>query len=194
MASYIVTSIKTKTFCSAFTPSILVGMKTVRTIIGIDPGLRHTGWGIILQQDNRLSFLGAGRINPAANQPMAARLCQLSKELRQVVEEYNPDESAIEETFVNKKNPASALKLGQARGAAMLTLAQASLTVGEYAANKVKQSLTGYGHADKSQMVAMIGMLLPGSGDLSEDAADALAIAICHAHHTPHNSLTKAMQ
>ncbi len=169
-------------------------MKMIRTIIGIDPGLRHTGWGIILQQDNRLSFIGAGRINPAVNQPMANRLGQLSKELRAVIEAYAPEEAAIEETFVNKTNAASALKLGQARGAAMLTAAQSNLPVSEYAANRVKQSVTGYGHAGKAQITAMIGMLLPGSGKLSEDAADALAIALCHAHHTPQNSLAKALQ
>lgn len=169
-------------------------MKMIRTIIGIDPGLRHTGWGIIRQEDNRLSYIAAGRINPAANLPMAERLGQLSKELHIIIKEYQPDESSIEETFVNKKNAASALKLGQARGAAMLTLAQAGLSVGEYAANRVKQSVTGYGHADKTQITNMIGMLLPGSGKLTADAADALAIALCHAHHTPHNALTRALQ
>lgn len=168
-------------------------MKMIRSIIGIDPGLRHTGWGVIQQTDNRISFIAAGRINPAANQPMSKRLGQISRELHAVIKEHQPDEASIEETFVNK-NAASALKLGQARGAAILTLDQASLSVGEYAANRVKQSVTGYGHADKTQITTMIGMLLPGCGKLTADAADALAIALCHAHHTPHNALKKALQ
>lgn len=152
------------------------------TLLGIDPGLRHTGWGIITQEGNRLSFVAAGRINPGSDLAMATRLCVLSEELANIIRRYRPNESAIEETFVNK-NAASALKLGQARGAAMLTLAQAGLPVAEYAANRIKQSLTGYGHADKTQIQTMIGMLLPGSGKLASDAADALAVAITHAHH-----------
>jgi crossover junction endodeoxyribonuclease RuvC len=159
-------------------------MTLIRSILGIDPGLRHTGWGILQQRDNRLSFIAAGRINPAANADMAERLAQLSRELAEIIKTYHPDEAAIEETFMNK-NAASALKLGQARGAAILTAAQAGLGVSEYAANKIKQSVTGYGHADKAQITAMVGMLLPGVGKLSPDAADALAIAICHAHHIP---------
>ena len=151
-------------------------------ILGIDPGLRHTGWGLIGHNGNRLSFIAAGRISPSADLPMAARLRQLGDELASIVTRYTPDDSAIEETFVNK-NPLSALKLGQARGAAMLVLAQNGLEVAEYAANRVKQSLTGNGHADKIQMQTMIGLLLPGSGKLAADAADALAVAITHAHH-----------
>lgn len=159
-------------------------MTLIRCLLGIDPGLRHTGWGIIQQKDNHLSFIAAGRINPAANVEMGERLAQLSRELTEIIKTYHPDEAAIEETFMNK-NAASALKLGQARGAAILTAAQAGLRVTEYAANKIKQSVTGYGHADKAQITAMVGMLLPGTGKLSPDAADALAIAICHAHHIP---------
>ena len=109
---------------------------------------------------------------------------QLAEELNAVVGKHHPHEAAIEETFVHK-NMSSALKLGQARGAAMLTLAQAGLDVSEYSANRIKQSVTGYGHADKNQIQAMIGMLLPGSGKLAPDAADALAVAITHAHHGP---------
>jgi crossover junction endodeoxyribonuclease RuvC len=152
------------------------------TLIGIDPGLRHTGWGIVTQSGNRLSFIAAGRINPNPDLPMAARLCELAKQLADLVARHKPDEAAIEETFVNK-NAASALKLGQARGAAMLTLAQSGLAVSEYAANRIKQSVTGYGHADKQQIQTMIGILLPGCGKLVADAADALAVAITHAHH-----------
>ena len=157
-------------------------MKVIRCILGIDPGLRHTGWGLIRQEDNRLSFVAAGRINPPADLPMAERLKTLASELNNVIALHTPDEAAIEETFMNN-NAVSALKLGQARGAAMLTAAQAGLCVAEYAANKIKQTVTGYGHADKTQISAMIKILLPQSGKLSPDAADALAIAICHAHH-----------
>ncbi len=152
------------------------------TIIGLDPGLRHTGWGLIRQEGNRLSYVAAGRINPEPDLPMAARLYELARGLTAIVEQHRPDEAAIEETFVNK-NPLSALKLGQARGAAMLALAQTGLTVSEYPANRVKQSVTGYGHADKNQIQAMMGILLPGSGKLAADAADALAVAVTHAHH-----------
>ena len=154
------------------------------TIIGLDPGLRHTGWGIIRQDGNRLSFIAAGRISPDPDLPMAARLCELATALTLVTGQYEPDEAAIEETFVNR-NALSALKLGQARGAAMLALGQAGLSVAEYAANRIKQCVSGYGHAEKQQIQAMIGMLLPGSGKLAADAADALAVAITHAHHIP---------
>jgi crossover junction endodeoxyribonuclease RuvC len=157
-------------------------MSMISLILGLDPGLRHTGWGIVAQENNRLSFVAAGCINPDPDLPMAARLYELAEDLTAVLNQHHPDEAAIEETFMNK-NAASALKLGQARGAAMLALAQGGLTVTEYAANRIKQSLTGYGHADKTQIQAMIGMLLPGSGKLAADAADALAAAICHAHH-----------
>lgn len=154
------------------------------TILGIDPGLRHTGWGLVAQDGNRLSFIAAGRISPISTLPMASRLCHLAEELAKVVAQYQPTEAAIEETFVNK-NALSALKLGQARGVAILTVAQSGITVAEYAANRIKQSVTGYGHADKNQIQAMVAMLLPSSGALVADAADALAVAIAHAHHRP---------
>lgn len=157
-------------------------MKLIRCIIGLDPGLRHTGWGVIRQEDNRLSFVAAGRINPAAALPMAERLRTLAQELEKIIALHAPTEAAIEETFVNK-NAASALKLGQARGVAMLAPALAGLAVAEYSANKIKQTVTGYGHAEKSQIQAMIRILLPACGPLAADAADALAVAICHAHH-----------
>ncbi|MER2519533.1 MAG: crossover junction endodeoxyribonuclease RuvC [Bdellovibrionales bacterium] len=152
------------------------------TILGLDPGLRHTGWGVIACEGNRLAYIAAGRVNPDPQLPMAARLCTLADALCDVVRLYHPDEAAIEETFVNA-NALSALKLGQARGAAMVALAREGLSVAEYAANRVKQSVTGYGHADKAQIQAMISMLLPGSGKLVADAADALAVAVAHAHH-----------
>lgn len=157
-------------------------MKVIRCILGLDPGLRHTGWGVIRQEDNRLSFVAAGRVNPDASLPMAARLRVLLDEISRVIEEHAPSEAAIEETFVNK-NAASALKLGQARGVAMLAPAMAGLEVSEYSANTIKQTVTGYGHADKNQIQSMIKILLPGAGKLAADAADALAVAVCHAHH-----------
>lgn len=154
----------------------------MRRILGLDPGLRHTGWGVVLQDGARLSFVAAGRINPDPDLPMAERLKFLAEALAQVVELHVPSDAALEETFMNK-NAASALKLGQARGVAMLAAATAGLNVTEYSANKVKQAITGYGHADKEQIQAMIRLLLPGAGGLSADAADALAVAVCHAHH-----------
>lgn len=159
-------------------------------ILGLDPGLRHTGWGVIERDGNRLSYVAAGRVNPDPELPMAARLCALAEGVSDVVRLYAPDEAAIEETFVNA-NALSALKLGQARGAAMVALAQAGLSVAEYAANRVKQSVTGYGHADKTQIQVMIAMLLPGSGKLAADAADALAVAITHAHHRDVSALAQ---
>ncbi len=151
-------------------------------ILGIDPGLRHTGWGVVSQHGNRLSFIAAGRISPDASLPMAVRLRVLGDEITAVITRYVPHDSAIEETFVNA-NPISALKLGQARGAAMLCLAQNGLEVAEYSANRIKQSVTGHGHADKIQLQKMISLLLPGCGKLATDAADALAVAITHTHH-----------
>jgi len=159
-------------------------MNQSRIIVGIDPGLRHTGYGIIEQNGNHLSFIAAGRISPETDLAMAARLLTLAEGIADILRNHHPDEAAIEESFVHK-NARSALLLGQARGSAMLTLAQNGLAVAEYAANRIKQSVTGYGHADKTQIQAMITMLLPGSGKLAADAADALAVAITHAHHIP---------
>ena len=153
-----------------------------RIIIGIDPGLRHTGWGIVAQNGNRLSFVAAGRINPDVGLPMASRLLVLAEGIADIVRLHGPSEAAIEESFVHK-NARSALLLGQARGVAMLALAQSGLSAAEYSANRIKQSVTGYGHAEKNQIQAMIAMLLPGSGKLAADAADALAVAITHVHH-----------
>lgn len=157
-------------------------MRVIRSILGLDPGLRHTGWGIIRQQDNRLSFIAAGRISPDAALPMPLRLKAIADGLAEIIAQFQPDEAALEETFMNK-NAASALKLGQARGVVMLAPAMAGLDVTEYSANAIKKTVTGFGHADKTQIQAMIGILLPGSGKMAPDAADALAIAVCHAHH-----------
>jgi crossover junction endodeoxyribonuclease RuvC len=157
-------------------------MNQSRIILGIDPGLRHMGWGVVLQNVNRLSFVAAGRINPDPELPMASRLLILAEGISDIIRSHKPHEAAIEETFVNK-NAKSALLLGQARGSAMLALAQNGLTVAEYTANRIKQSITGHGHAEKNQIQTMIGILLPGSGKLATDAADALAVAITHSHH-----------
>lgn len=153
------------------------------TILGLDPGLRHTGWGVIRTNGSRLSFVAAGTVNPSAVIPMAARLAAIVAGLRDVIAVHGPDEAAVEETFVNG-NARAALKLGQARGMALLAPAESGLPVSEYAANLVKKSVTGYGHADKTQVQSMIKIILSGfDTSVAADAADALAIAVCHAHH-----------
>ncbi|HAJ90249.1 MAG TPA: crossover junction endodeoxyribonuclease RuvC [Rhodospirillaceae bacterium] len=151
-------------------------------VLGIDPGLERTGWGIIDHQGSRLTFIAAGVIKSKSTETMAVRLCRIDAELTKILEAYHPDTSAIEETFVNS-NSASSLKLGQARGVAILSPARFGLEVMEYAANTVKKSVVGAGHAAKDQVGMMIKVLLPTSGELEADAADALAVAICHAHH-----------
>jgi crossover junction endodeoxyribonuclease RuvC len=154
-------------------------------ILGIDPGLTHTGWGIINADHGRLSFVAAGRISPPTAAPMADRLAVILVELQKIMTLYRPESAAIEQTFVNA-NPASALKLGQARGVALAAPALCGVPVAEYAANLIKKSIVGAGHADKEQIQMMIRVLLPKAGDLAADAADALAVAITHAHHVPY--------
>jgi crossover junction endodeoxyribonuclease RuvC len=151
-------------------------------LIGLDPGLRHTGWGIIEVSGNRLRFVAAGAVStdPARDTPQ--RLAALAAALRAVIGRYRPDEAAVEETFVNK-NPDSTLKLGLARGAVLLVPAEAGIPVGEYSANHIKKSIVGAGHAGKEQVAAMVARLLPGADAFKADAADALAVAICHAHN-----------
>jgi crossover junction endodeoxyribonuclease RuvC len=151
-------------------------------ILGLDPGLRHTGWGIIEARGNRLSFIADGVVEPDPKLSLAERLKILFDGVQELVARYAPHECAVEETFVNK-NPTSTLKLGHARAAGMLAAANAGILVAEYTPNLVKKSVVGAGHADKAQVVAMMRMLLPGSKSGSEDAADALAVAVCHAHH-----------
>ena len=151
-------------------------------IIGLDPGLQHTGWGIIDQDGSRLSFVAAGRISSVASQPLAERLVDIHAGLIAVLDAHQPDTAAVEETFVNK-NPTSTLKLGLARGVALLTPALHKLKVYEYPANLIKKSVVGAGHAGKEQVQMMVRVLLPASQAESPDAADALAVAICHAHH-----------
>lgn len=150
-------------------------------LLGIDPGLTHTGWGIIRAEQNRLSFIACGRISSSASTPMTERLRALHDGLSQAIALYKPQEAAIEETFVNKSG-SSSLKLGQARGAAMLTVSLAQLNVFEYSATQVKKSVVGSGHASKEQIAMMVKTLLPASNAKHADAADALAVAICHAH------------
>jgi len=152
-------------------------------LLGLDPGLKATGWGIVETQGNRLIFIASGTVRSAVNQSLAARLSAIYTGLLTVIDTYKPDEAAVEETFLNR-NPGSTLKLGQARGVVLLAPAQAGLTVSEYAATTVKKTVVGTGHADKIQVQSMVARLLPGSLAESPDAADALAIAICHAHHS----------
>lgn len=151
-------------------------------ILGIDPGLQKCGWGVIESEGNRLRFIASGLIKTAASDPLGARLAHIHQQLHKAVETFSPDTAAIEETFVNK-NPASALKLGQARGVAMAVPALHGLHVAEYSPNKIKKSVVGAGHADKNQIGAMIQILLPTCGQITADEADALAVAITHAHY-----------
>lgn len=151
-------------------------------LLGLDPGLRRTGWGVIEVQGNRLRHLANGVVRSDERAPLAHRLMQIHDGLRQVIVDWQPDAAAVEETFVNR-NPASTLKLGQVRGVVLLVPALAGVPVGEYAPNKVKKSVVGSGHAAKCQIHDMVRRLLPGVDIAGEDAADALAVAICHAHH-----------
>ena len=151
-------------------------------LLGIDPGLRNTGWGIIESDGNRLTYVGDGVVKSDAKLSLAERLVQLHDGLLEIIEEFQPAEAAVEETFVNV-NPASTLKLGQARGIALFVPSKFGLPVAEYSPNLIKKSLVGSGHAAKEQVQMMINTLLPGCDFQSADSADALAIAICHAHH-----------
>jgi crossover junction endodeoxyribonuclease RuvC len=151
-------------------------------ILGIDPGLRRTGWGVVAIDGNRLSFLGCGSLATSDKAALGMRLVAIHDGLRKVVADYAPDEAAVENTFVNK-DAAATLKLGQARGIAMLVPACAGIPVAEYAPNLVKKTIVGAGHGEKAQIRMMIGVLLPKADPQTEDAADALAIAVCHAHH-----------
>lgn len=151
-------------------------------ILGIDPGLQKTGWGLVESHGSALRFMGCGLIKTDAKAPLPNRLAVLHEGMADVIKEYTPEAAAMEETFVNK-NPASALKLGQARGALLAVPALYGLETAEYSANKVKKSIVGTGHAAKEQIGMMVKTLLPGCGQISEDEADALAVAITHAHY-----------
>ncbi|MCA0318122.1 MAG: crossover junction endodeoxyribonuclease RuvC [Proteobacteria bacterium] len=154
---------------------------TIR-ILGLDPGLRRTGWGVIDVTGNRLGFVACGTVTSDDKAALALRLAQIYRGISDVLAAWTPDEAAVEQTFVNKDATAT-LKLGQARGIAMVVPALAGLPVAEYEPNKVKKSVVGAGHADKNQIQMMIGILLPKADPKTMDAADALAIAITHAHH-----------
>jgi crossover junction endodeoxyribonuclease RuvC len=156
--------------------------RAVIRIIGIDPGLRRTGWGMVESIGNSLSFVAAGTVTSDATLDLASRLRQLYDGLTDVVHSYKPDEAAVEQTFVNKDAVAT-LKLGQARGIAMVVPSLAGLKVAEYAPNAVKKAVIGVGHGDKKQIHMMVKVLMPRATFDTEDAADALAIAICHTHH-----------
>ena len=155
--------------------------RTLR-LIGLDPGLRHTGWGVLDVTGQHLRHVADGVVNSDGTLSLAERLVELFRGLNAVLDQWTPDEAAVEETFVNK-NPSSTLKLGVARGVVLLVPAERGLPVAEYSANLIKKSVVGAGHAAKEQVQMMVRRLLPGCVLGSPDAADALAVAICHAHH-----------
>ncbi|MEK7245039.1 MAG: crossover junction endodeoxyribonuclease RuvC [Pseudomonadota bacterium] len=163
-------------------------------LIGLDPGLRVTGWGVIEMDGNRLRHVANGGVRSDEDLPLPMRLAQLYEGLASVIRRFQPIEAAVEETFVNV-NPVATLKLGQARGVVLLVPARLGLAVAEYSPNLVKKSVVGVGHAAKRQVQMMVRALLPGSGLESADAADALAVAICHAHHRgTHNAIARALK
>ena len=151
-------------------------------ILGLDPGLGTTGWGLIRADGNRLSHVANGQIKTAASDTLPARLAHLASQMEALLADHAPEGAAVEEVFVNK-NPQSTLKLGQARGVALMCAARAGIDVGEYAPTLVKKAVVGTGAADKAQVHAMVRRLLPGTTIAGPDAADALAVAITHAHH-----------
>ncbi len=156
-------------------------MSAVR-IIGIDPGLRHTGWGIIEAEGSRISYVADGAVHSVNEDDLAVRLLQIHQQILAVLDEFKPDEAAIEETFVNKDARAT-LKLGQARGVVMLAPVLRKIGVSEYAPNVIKKTVVGNGHAEKDQVKDMVKILLPRAELKTADSVDALAIAICHAQH-----------
>lgn len=151
-------------------------------IIGLDPGLGCTGWGVIAAEGNRLSHVANGQVRTDPKQSLPARLVRLEEELGRVLEQHRPAAAAVEEVFLND-NPQSTLKLGQARGVVLMCAARAGIAVGEYAPTLVKKAVVGTGGAEKAQVHAMVSRLLPGAKIAGPDAADALAVAITHAHH-----------
>jgi crossover junction endodeoxyribonuclease RuvC len=151
-------------------------------ILGLDPGLGTTGWGLFEAQGNRLSHIANGELKTKTAEPLPSRLADLAVQIEALLAEHKPDAAAVEEVFANK-NPQSTLKLGQARGVALMCAARAGLAVGEYAPSLVKKAVVGTGGAEKAQVHAMVARLLPGAKIAGADAADALAVAITHAHH-----------
>jgi crossover junction endodeoxyribonuclease RuvC len=154
-------------------------MKIKIKILGVDPGLTKTGWGIILSNQNNISFIASGIIHTDASMELSERIKFLHENISKVVDLYQPDEAAVEEIFINK-NPTSSLKLGHARGAIMLSLALKNLKIYEYATTAIKKTVTGVGRADKNQIGVMVKCLLPKATFKTEDEADALAVTICH--------------
>ncbi len=152
-------------------------------ILGIDPGLRRCGWGVVETDGCKVRWVAHGDVRPPTTGDMASRLAFLFAGLEKILDEHRPDAAAVEETFVNA-NPASALKLGQARAACLIAPARRGLPVAEYAPSVIKKAVVGNGAAEKAQVATMISIILPGAKAVA-DAADALAIAICHAHHAP---------
>jgi crossover junction endodeoxyribonuclease RuvC len=161
-------------------------------IIGLDPGLRNTGWGVIEADGTRLIYVADGAVHSDAYAPLAERLLQIHSQVLAVLKEFVPDEAAIEETFVNVDARAT-LKLGQARGAVMMAPAAMGIPVSEYAPNQIKKSVVGAGHAEKQQVKHMVKVLLPKAALKTADSTDALAIAITHAHHRGVRSLAEAL-
>jgi crossover junction endodeoxyribonuclease RuvC len=151
-------------------------------ILGLDPGLGTTGWGLIRAEGNRLSHLANGQLKTDSAAPLPRRLAHLDTMISALMADHAPDTAAVEEVFVNA-NPQSTLKLGQARGVVICAAARDGIEVGEYAARLVKKAVVGVGNAEKAQVHAMVARLLPGAKIAGADAADALAVAICHAHH-----------
>ena len=154
-------------------------------ILGLDPGLRRTGWGVVICEGSRLVHVAHGVVRAPDAGPLAGRLLCLFEALAEIIALHRPDEAAVEEVFVNM-NPASTLKLGQARAASLIAPARAGLPVAEYATRLVKKAVVGTGAADKNQIGFMVRRLLPGAGETCADSADALAVAIAHAHLRPH--------
>lgn len=163
-------------------------------ILGLDPGLRYTGWGLIEHQGQKNKFLGCGTIESAdSKMPLSERLVQIFEALEKIIDTWNPAEAAVEETFINK-NGQTTLKLGQARAVSLLVPGLKNIAVAEYSANLVKKTVVGSGHAGKEQMMQMMKMLLPGARFETEHEADALAVAICHAHQRGHQALADQLK
>ena len=159
-------------------------------LLGLDPGLQRTGWGVIFARDNQIAFRASGVVTSDPADPLAERLDALYRGLSHVVRDFAPDAAAVEETVINR-NAGSSLKLGQARGVTLLAAAHAGVPVTEYASKTVKRAVVGTGAAQKGQVAMMVQTLLPTAGPVKGDAADALAVAICHAHHQ--SSLTRML-
>jgi crossover junction endodeoxyribonuclease RuvC len=164
---------------------------SVVLILGVDPGLNRCGWGLVASEGSRLSHIAHGVIKPPPQQQLASRLHDLYEGLRAVIEEHQPHECAVEETFVNS-NARAALALGQARGVALAAAARTGLVVAEYAPTTIKKAVVGAGGADKDQVAFMVRRLLPTAGDVTADAADALGVALCHAAHGSFRRATRS--